>query len=245
MAAPDQNIPQFTTGEKLTAARLDQLRTTIAALVDAWQARFGPIDGAAARSATYGIFTSNAPATDRDGVSTGSLCVGTVVPSASGLTESSLGEKATSPDESDVSNVEVWDAAILGHRVGHFAGIASDGKPLMIVAGGVSNLVTITGNSTRPGVYTGYVRRPVKQRFDPGGTGLLNGNSINEFGEPPSDTSEIYILNAAEEGTNTHALTDAAADVSKTHVGVLMSMTATDGKPVWVINGSTSQTCPT
>lgn len=244
MSAPDQNIPQFTAGEKLTAARLDQLRMTVAALVDAWQARFGPIDGAASATATHGIFKSNTPAADRDGVSTGSLCRGPIIPSGSGaLTESDLGEKSSTGDDSDAVDVEVWDAAILGHRVGHFAGISSDGKPLLIVAGGVSGRVTITGNSTRPGVYTGYVRRPVKQKFDPSGTGLLNGNSINEFGEAPADTSEIYILNGAEEGANTHALTDASADTSRTFPADLLELPATDGKQVWVINGFAAQTC--
>lgn len=106
-----------------------------------------------------------------------------------------------------------------------------------------AGLVTVTGNATGGGVYTGYVRRPVKQKFDPTRSGTLNSDSVNQFGEPPSDTSEIYILNAAEEGTDTHALTDAGADVSKTHVGYLLSMPATDGKPVWVINGFAAQTC--
>lgn len=103
--------------------------------------------------------------------------------------------------------------------------------------------VTVTASSMRPGVYLGYVRRSVKQKFDPSGTGTLNGNSINEFGEPPSDTSEIYILNGAEEGTNTHALMDPSSFPSLTHIGKRLSLPAMDGKPVFLINGSAGQLC--
>lgn len=149
------------------------------------------------------------------------------------------------------------DAQILNDMRNQLAGIAGDGVA-NAGGGGISiytrrpgrpgpepfgeyEAVTVTGSSSRPGVYTGYIRRPVKQKFDPSGTGTLNGNSINEFGEIPSDTSEIYILNASEEGTSTHALMDPSADDSRTHIGKRLSLPATDGKLVFLINGSTAQ----
>jgi hypothetical protein len=244
MPAPEQNISPFETGERLTAARLDQLRATLASLVDAYEARFGPIDGADSTAETHGVFKSNTPTDSRDGVSTGSLCRGNIIATSTGaITESNLGEKSSSGDDSDPKDVEVWDVSILGHRIGHFAGISSSGTPLMLVAGGVAGLVTITGNATGGGVYTGYVRRPVKQKFDPTRSGTLDSDTVNQFGEIPSDTSEIYILNGAERSTDTHALTEAGTNKSVDYPAYLLSMPATDGKPVWVINGSTMEVC--
>jgi hypothetical protein len=105
-------------------------------------------------------------------------------------------------------------------------------------------LVTITDEADRPGVYLGYRRRGAKEQFDPDGTGTLGSDDVNQFGEAPDDDQEIYILNAAEEDTDTHGLTDSSADTSKTHVGFKLNMSAKDDKAVYVINGHATKLCP-
>jgi plasmid stabilization system protein ParE len=106
-------------------------------------------------------------------------------------------------------------------------------------------LVTITASSDRAGVYLGYRRRGVKDQFDPEGSGTLGGDTANQFGEAPDDDREIYILNAAEESADTHALTEGGGDTSRTHVGFKLNMSAKDDKAVYVINGFSAGECST
>lgn len=109
-------------------------------------------------------------------------------------------------------------------------------------------LVEVTGDAAGGGKYTGKML--LTPPGDGTGSGLLDleagvdDSSFGTFGQPGGGSdldNNCYVFNAAEEGQATHDLTS-GTPIVKHFIGVFIGY-ATDGKPVFAINGFDVEDC--
>lgn len=240
MPAPEKQIPEFLRGERLSAAHLEQVRTTLLVLVRWFEANVGPLEGDGPRDGAIAAVRASAADTTRFGMLNGTTWHPHARPSTSSstadLADTNLVRKAEAEDQRDA---EVWDVSTIGMRVGHLAGYNADDKPIFLVDGRFAVvLVRVTGNAAGGGVYTGEIYSGASSDLDPDTT-----IGADSYGARDGD-KECYVINAAEEGQSTHDLTG-GTPVSRTFVGILRTEKATDGKPVVTINGFDFEQCDT
>jgi hypothetical protein len=199
--AQEFNIPEFSVGEVLTAAKLDMMRQAIMYMLDRVNSAIGNAEQSSGAKAIP-VKVGDAVAS-RAGIFNGRSFAPPVVAKTSGdLEEKMLGEGAVSPSGDDIpDDVEVWDLSQTGHRIGHFGGYNDAGMPVLMVDG--SNPIkfgAVTGGDwtsgttfdlnpcSADGVTTGEPSVAVYAKKDKSSYSMVNSTNV------PMDTVVPYVI---------------------------------------------------
>jgi hypothetical protein len=143
------------------------------------------------------------------------------------------------PDEIRTGTVSLAVGQVVGAEI---VQIKLNGKYVAIVlgggggGGGGGTLVKVASAAGGASIYNGRTVSEPASGLDPS-VDAVEGNIGTVFG-----SNNCYIINAAEIGLVAHQLTT-GSPISRIFVGVLQSTPATDGKPVYVINGYDQKGC--